>query len=482
MLLYLIIAVLGFVALVFHTRRVGGAFGLPIAYLFSLLLQHLPGGLAHLTGGYFFSDSTATEIGLRFTALGTVAFVTGVVVAQRASLKTEEKTLGRVMAGGLALDDCHALGFAKFCLLGGWAVVAVASFLRQIPSLGAAVDQAGSVWILGVLIGLFLASKQRRMGLVLFWFAALAVYPTLVLVNGGFLSFGSTSVMVVMASLLVSTRSHFRAYMGLVLFSVFCLCVFMSYFQTRDRLREVVWGGSDFNERFRQSTRIITQIRWFDPANELQLIALDQRLNQNFFVGTAAQRIESGQVDLVRGNSIVEGIQALVPRAIWPEKPTFAGSSQMIRDMCGFIVNENTSYGVGQVMEFYINFGLPSLIGGFLLFGFFYGWIDHKAGNAFRRHDYGDLTIWFLLAISILSPLASVAEIFGNVAAAFVGALGWRWLWRKMGSTGKETEPTETRKVVSGRHTPWQGRVTISTGVAGSVSPSVACSNEDNVQ
>jgi hypothetical protein len=464
MLLSFIIATIAFLFLVWHSRRDGASLGLPIAYLFSLLFQHLPGGLAHLVGGHFFTDSSATEIGLRFTAIGTVAFVIGVVFAQRASIKPERIIFEQARRGSLRMEDYHALGFARLCFLGGMALVALASVLKRIPSLGAAVDQAASIWILGVLVGLLVTTKYRLWGKMFLWMVALAIYPTVVLINAGFLSFGTTSIFVVTAALLVSVRSDLRAYIGLGLFSLICFLGFLSYFQSRNGIRESLGAGAPLVERIQWSSSIFMDIRFFDPANNQQLDALDQRLNQNYFAGAAAQRIEAGHVQFLSGRSVAEGLQALIPRAIWPDKPIFAGSSEMIREMSGFIVNDNTSFGVGQVMEFYINFGILSLIIGFALFGLAYGWMDHMAAMALRNQDYGGVFIWFLPCISMLSPLASIAEIMGKVASAFVAAYGWRWLWRNWESRqGRSLGLTKARKDVSGRNPQWQDRIAGST-------------------
>ena len=426
MLVMLLICVATFLGLIWHTRRVGMSLGLPIAFLFALLFQHLPGGLAHWVGGDFFADSSATEAGLRFTAIGTVCFVAGVLLAQRRRTRTAEKIDPRWLA------RTGTKRFAIFCLCGGWVVTFVAAFLERIPSLGAAIDQAGAVWILGVLIGLVAAVRKGRYDGIVLWLAALSVYPTLVLVIGGFLSFGSTSVFTVMAALVVMVKSHVRAYAGMALFSVFCFLAFMSYFQNRNVIRGAVWGGADLHERVMQATTIITDIAWFDPGNPRQLDALDQRLNQNFFAGEAAKKLATGQTRFLHGRSVWEGLQALVPRAIWPDKPIFAGSSGMIREMTDFQVNETTSFGVGQVMEFYINFGVPSLVVGFFLFGLAYGWIDRNAAAALQRGDFGQAILWFLPGIGMLAPLASVAEVMGNIAATLVAAYGWRYAWGHM--------------------------------------------------
>jgi hypothetical protein len=59
--------------------------GLPIAYLYLLLLIHLPGAFAHVAGRDFLLNYDIDEIAMRFTTLGTACFVLGVWWA-RASL------------------------------------------------------------------------------------------------------------------------------------------------------------------------------------------------------------------------------------------------------------------------------------------------------------------------------------------------------------------------------------------------------------
>jgi hypothetical protein len=178
-----------------------------------------------------------------------------------------------------------------------------------------------------------------------------------------------------------------------------------------------------------RAVHIFTGIEWIHANNIEQMTAFDERLNQANFAGLAAQNIASGEVSFLHGRSLWDGFLAIVPRLIWPNKPIFAGSSDLIREMTGIIVNPGTTFGVGQVMELYINFGIPSLVIGFLLFGFVFGWVDKRAAIALKAGDFAGLFPWFLCAIAMLQPLASIAEIAGNVVAALVAAYAWRYAW-----------------------------------------------------
>jgi len=71
-----------FFSLLHLLRRDRVSLGLPIAYLYSLLLIHVPGAFAHVFGGDFLFDSDLAEIGMRFVAIGSMCFVAGVWVAR----------------------------------------------------------------------------------------------------------------------------------------------------------------------------------------------------------------------------------------------------------------------------------------------------------------------------------------------------------------------------------------------------------------
>src|SRR5438094_3263456 len=141
--------------------------------------------------------------------------------------------------------------------------------------------------MIGVMLGLRSSLRQGSRKALL-WAAVMLVYPVLMLLLGGFLSYGSTAVMICLAPLMVSTRSPWRIALGLVLTSILGLNVFLSYFQNRTEIRNAVWGGADFNVRVDAASKIFWDLRWFDPRDPDHLWVLDLRLNQNYLVGLAA--------------------------------------------------------------------------------------------------------------------------------------------------------------------------------------------------
>ena len=422
MTLLILVCLAAFLALLWLLRRDRVSLGLPVAYMYLLLLIHVPGAFAHVAGGDFLLNSNLVEIAMRFTAIGAVCFVAGVWVARWWARRSAPS----VAVGG----NSDRAGFSFFCLIVGWISIYGLSPLYSIPSVSAAVIQGGAIWMLGVLLGLRRAVQNRDLRWIGFWLGALTVYPVVMLLIGGFLSYGAAAVILVFSALTISTRRYWQALAGVALFVFLSLSVFVTYFHHRNEIRKQVWGGAAMDARIDSVLSTVSDFQFLDPTNRDHLFALDQRLNQNYFVGLAARRIEQGRVSYLEGESVWEGLQGLVPRAFWPDKPVFAGSPQIVAKMTGIRVGYDTSFGVGNVMEFQINFGTPGVVVGFLMLGWLIGTLDRRAAMAERRGELGKVILFFLPCVALIQPNGSLVELFSGSAAALVGASVWYWAWK----------------------------------------------------
>jgi hypothetical protein len=413
----ILVCIASLLVLLWLLRRDQLSLGLPIAYLGSLLLIHVPGAIAHAATGDRLSGNDYVATGIFYTAIGCICFVAGVWLAHATTHVSTRPRPG----------DRRA--FAYFCLVGGWGFVYGLSPLNRITSIGAVIETGGAIWMLGTMLGLRAAAQARNLQRALIWSGALAVYPVLMLLLGGFLSYGAAAVMVVLSILTIYARSFTRVAIGVVLASFIGITFFVNYFDHRDDIRQSVWGGASMENRMGSITGMLGGFHLIDLNDDKDLTALDVRLNQNMFVGLAAARIQQGQVDFLNGASVVDGVIAVIPRAMWPDKPTSAGSGQVVADMTGLHLNEDTSWGVGNVMEFYINFGIPGVVVGFVLLGWLIGMLDFRAAAAERRADFKTVILCFTPAIAMINPGGSVVEITGGASAALLAALGWRWGW-----------------------------------------------------
>jgi hypothetical protein len=417
MTLSILVCIASLFVLLWLVRRDQLSLGLPIAYLGSLLLIHLPGAVAHAATGDRLAGNEFVASGIFYTAIGCVCFVAGVWLARATTPARATPRPG------------DRRTFAYFCLVGGWVFVYGLSPLNRITSFGAVIETGGAIWMLGTMLGLRAALHAQDLQRALIWGAALAVYPVLMLLLGGFLSYGAAAVMVVLSILTIYARSYTRAALGIAVAAFIGVTFFVNYFDHRDDIRASVWGGASMGNRLGSVTEMIGNLHLISLNDDKDLTALDVRLNQNMFVGLAAARIQQGQVDFLNGQSVTDGIISVIPRAMWPDKPTTAGSGQTVAEVTGLQLNQDTSWGVGNVMEFYINFGIPGLVGGFLLLGWLIGMLDFRAAAAERRADFKTVIVCFLPSIALINPNGSLVEITGGAASALVAALGWRWGW-----------------------------------------------------
>lgn len=428
MTLLISVCIAAFLALLWLVRRNQVSLGLPIAYLYLLLLIHVPGAFAHVVGGDFLLNTDLIQIAMRFVAIGAVCFVLGVWWARRRSPST-------VPTSG----NLERKGFFLFCLIVGWVSTFGLSPLYSIPSVSAAVIQGGAIWMLGVLLGLRTAVHTRDFRWTGFWLGALMVYPAAMLLIGGFLSYGGAAVVLVFSVFAVSARKYWQAVGGVALFVVLSLSIFVTYFEHRNEIRKEVWNGAPMDARIDSVMGAVNDFQILDPTNRDHLYALDARLNQNYFAGLAARRIEQGRVNYLEGESVWEGLMSLVPRVFWPDKPVFGGSPQIVSKMTGLRFRYDTSIGVGNVMEFQINFGTPGVVVGFLILGWVIGTLDLKAAMAERRGELGKMILFFLPCVALIQPNGSLVELFGGAAAALVAASVWYWAWKKF--MGRKSHP-----------------------------------------
>src|SRR5207247_1102986 len=117
------------------------------------------------------------------------------------------------------------------------------------------------------------------------------------------------------------------------------LSLFVTYMRDRLEIRDVVWGESSISERVDAVTGSLGGWDWFDPNRQDHLDLIDSRLNQNYLVGVAVERLDSGLAEFASGQTLVDAIEALIPRAIWIDKPISAGSGDLVSRFTGIPFN-----------------------------------------------------------------------------------------------------------------------------------------------
>jgi hypothetical protein len=167
---------------------------------------------------------------------------------------------------------------------------------------------------------------------------------------------------------------------------------------------------------------MLTQFQAFDPDNKAHMEAIDLRLNQNILVGRAVHVLEAGRTDYANGETLWSAIIAVIPRALWPDKPVYAGSAGLVTRFTGMEFARGTSVGIGQVMELYVNFGAGGVLVGYVLLGMLLGWLDLRAGAALAASNWKQFALAFMVGLAFL-------QVGGNFAEATASAAGCTVLW-----------------------------------------------------
>jgi hypothetical protein len=394
---------------------------LSYAYVAGLAIQHWLGAFAHAMPWNPFPDSTNTIVGFGYTTLGLACFVLGTAVVGR-----PQRLAARGQPGYAISVETHALGqqYAKLLLLcGALGWLAEQTPLNGLPSITSIISANKQLLIAGICLKCWLAWHARDRNQLLRWLALCLAFPPYTVIVGGFLGLGVSFLM----TILIFVGTFFRPRLLLIGGAAVALYIgvgfFASYLEHRQALREAVWGNQSLEARTEAVETMITSMTPFDPSNQAHLQALDMRLNQNELVGAAVAYVPA-LTEFAAGKTIYFAAIALIPRAIWPDKPVIAGSMGMVGEYTGVAFAEGTSVGMGQVMEFYVNFGGPGVVVGFLLLGMLVRLLDLQIAERLQAGNWPQFALWFGVGAATLQPIGQLLEITSSMAgAALLGLL-----------------------------------------------------------
>jgi hypothetical protein len=401
---------------VMRTRRNTPGAGLTLAYLLNLSLIHWAGAAIYVLPAFKHQDPRLTELGFEQSIYGIAAFAFGALVftpllANRGLLRRSAEEhqpdsklpLAYIVAGVVFF----ALSF---------------SFLGSLPTAQAIVGTGRQLVVAGLCLGCWKARREQHGGRLAGWLFLAFLMPLATVIFEGFLGYGVVALLVVLIFVSTFVRSPFRVALVGVPLIYFGLSVFVNYMRDRGDIRTSLWNGDSLSERINILSDTVAKFEWFDLAKQEHLEKIDGRLNQNFLVGAAVARLSETD-DYARGETLWDALLAIIPRAIWPDKPITAGSGHLVAQYTGMQFGEGTSVGVGQVMEFYANFGTLGVVIGFMIMGVIITTLDWQAGESLARSDLHGFVLWFLPGISLLQVGGQLVELTASAAASLVVAL-----------------------------------------------------------
>ena len=225
--------------------------------------------------------------------------------------------------------------------------------------------------------------------------------------------------MSIIAFLYVISRRRIYFYVAAPIVTYLGLSFFVTYMGQRAEIRELVWHEhAGMMERLDRISKLVTDFHLLDFDEQMHLAQLDDRLNQNYLVGAGVMYHRAGMVELAYGGTIPAW--SLVPRAIWPDKPTIGGGGDVVSAFTGISFNKETSVGAGQVLEFYINFGTPGVVIGFVILGLVLMWLDCKIMSALAEANMRELILYAVPGLILLQPGGNLLEIFVSLVAGIL--------------------------------------------------------------
>jgi hypothetical protein len=389
--------------------------GLPLAYVLSLAVMHWLGALIHTFPWFDAGNTGYVILGFMQCAYGAPAFGIGCLLIAPLILKWIPRSYSYADPG---IQVRLPMVFVVFGVL---FYTVLGALLKGVPSFGAVASCGVYLVVAGLCLMCWQAWRNKRYASFYLWLIPVAALPFITTVTMGFMGYGVAAAFMVFCFVFRFYRPRWLAAVGILVILFMGISLGVTYFRERTEIRDVVWGGEDYKIRMDRIGKIFTDFELFDIHNEEHLIRIEDRLNQNDLVGRAVLNLYTGDSTYARGQTLWEAAQALVPRILWPEKPVQAGSGDMVSKYTGLPFDSSTtSVGIGQVMEFYINFGTAGVVIGFLVIGILLGLFDGMAARRLNQGDFAGFAAWFVPGVGFLQTGGSLSEVSGTVAASVV--------------------------------------------------------------
>lgn len=405
----------------------GAGVGLVFTYVFSFTTLYWMAPLMYLLPWYDTPGHDLTALGLREATFGIVAFAVGTEIA-RPIIRRWTSALPTVEQPG----PIDARLTNLLLVTGAVLYLVVFPLAGYLPSMTAFVSTGSMVAVVAMSLKCWGAWHRGREPTMWAWVAATAVLPLITVLGQGFLGYGFAAMLTIFAFVASFYRPRSIVVIAGVLLLYLGLSVYVTYMRDRRDIRAVVWTGGGMSERIGQIAGTVTTIEWFDPRDLRHLDRIDLRLNQDYLMGAAVAYLAGGSTQFAYGGTVWDAMIALVPRAIWPNKPEIAGSGNLVSDYTGMRFAADTSVGIGHVMEAYVNFGRTGVIVCFLVLGVVVAMADGMSYAKLARGQGTDFLVRYLPALSLLSVGGSFSELTSSGAAALVVAVTIRRVARAL--------------------------------------------------
>jgi hypothetical protein len=392
--------------------------GLVAAFGLQMLILHWLAAAIYVLPWYWNLDVRVVFAGLRESTYAMGGFTVGVLTL---GLFHQPRQQPQIKAtANVAADQTFIrlyIGVGVVCYFG------LSRVFGATPTLSAIVNVASTCAIVGIALACWNSDHAQKRGYLWWWLAIAGVLPFITIAVQGFIGYGLAAAVVIFTFVGSFYRPTWKAVAISLLASYLGMSLYVTYMRDRTDIREVVWGGESATARINRLEDTFLNLELFDINNIEHLQRVDLRLNQNYLVGMGVEYLNLHPDAFANGETILEAVFAPIPRALWPDKPSAAGSGDLVSRFTGIQFAEGTSVGIGQVMELYVNFATPGVFLGFVAIGVLLAYVDARAARYRDSGDWHRFTLWFLPGLSLLQLGGSLVEVTSSAAAAIVVAL-----------------------------------------------------------
>jgi hypothetical protein len=348
-----------------------------------------------------------------------LAIVAGMWLAWWPSMKKRQEN-GRISDGSFPWVSEQFIYFAL--ALGAIATIAAPFVLFSVPTVGTAVNLLASWLKIGLIASVVLFKKKGTVRPLLI---ATALFVPAALINA--LRSGHTplSVDAIICIALIATcldRVTIWSFVKLFLCMLPCVYLMFAWLASRGVIRSGELEQFSMGERASRFADVFVK-----ELGTLQVTAYDvqnlifERIDMTELLSQEAQfeSSPSGEDEFRYGGTILDGLYAVVPRALWPDKPLVAGYSDFVGRYTGIFRpdTDSTSVGVPQQFELYANGGAPFVVVGMFILTWLCARLERFVASCDRSLHVLMPSVMFLTAFG-----SGIEQLMLVLASALAGA------------------------------------------------------------
>ncbi len=355
--------------------------GLTLLVLFSISAASLAGFLwGRLWGLSEYWISPARYYVFGYSSLGVLGFVVGIAVAWHPL-----RGLGRVLRTGSSRTRFTYLGWANpsmivFLLGVGVFGSLVSPLVRSIPTFGTAIAQLPGMLKLAVLVAIIYWRRSGNAGFLLLTLGAFIPLSIVYAMSTGFTPLSMDLALPALFVIASFSRFNVRSVLALVAGGLILSQLMFAWMNARWVIRNPEdIGNVSTAERRQIFFQVLTdKLLDFKPKPEVMQVLIVERLDHGQFLAMQAD-YQPDTEPYQYGRTIVDGLFALVPRFLWPDKPRVAGGFEFVAQYTGLEHgDDDTAIGVPIQFELYANGGPTFVIVGLTLVGWLMAWTERQ--------------------------------------------------------------------------------------------------------